>query len=503
MKIFITEIDISQLKKRFEHIDDNIINQILDADPTQSKKYSQWLLKIYDMGNLREEDIYKAEEYLSIYDKIKNKLPLDKRDINKTKKERVQYVDDYDGKTKNKIDKVPIIPSLQDLFLLIKPYKDQDQHLTKRETTDKRSLVFQGDLFSVYIPKNHEDSCRLGSGTEWCTAHSKVAKHYNDYSKSGTLYILINKNDKSEKYQFHFESGEFMDADDKPISLLDVLKDDQRVFKYFWKKYKDGILHNTSKDSKYIVFKDKKLIIDVNLKFGHIPCFIDVQDGEIISINNFVINHIKNEKDFEYVYEFFKNISGFERYGTPAPFTFLSLFINSLFYQHDLINYIKNKCDIESLSKEFITNNALNPKQLALVGPILKKLPDLLGQKYICFITDQQYRMRSTIYIDKYLTFKIGYFSVSDITSRRFNEDLFHFLNPHKRAIRNMKKEGFVFGKHKMVEYVYNLTKIDGGIWYYSYDQETYTYLDGWKSNFIPDQVKETHEYLQGVFKTN
>lgn len=41
------------------------------------------------------------------------------------------------------------------------------------------------------------------------------------YSKQGPLYINIRKFDGA-KFQFHFESDQFMDVDDDPVSLKEI-----------------------------------------------------------------------------------------------------------------------------------------------------------------------------------------------------------------------------------------------------------------------------------------
>lgn len=44
---------------------------------------------------------------------------------------------------------------------------------------------------------------------------------YYRYSKDGPLYINIRKSDGA-KFQFHFETNQFMDADDEPVELKDI-----------------------------------------------------------------------------------------------------------------------------------------------------------------------------------------------------------------------------------------------------------------------------------------
>lgn len=53
------------------------------------------------------------------------------------------------------------------------------------------------------------------------------------YTKDGPLYILINKSNNDEKYQFHFESTQFMDKDDYTINILKFLLEYPNLFEFF------------------------------------------------------------------------------------------------------------------------------------------------------------------------------------------------------------------------------------------------------------------------------
>lgn len=225
-----------QLKSQFKDIQEEIFNKIFEADPYDGK-YAQWLLKIYEMGNLLLEDLYKATEYLTIYHKIKNKLDPKYKNIHQSIKKQVQYVDSFDGKIKYKYEKIPVFKNLQDLFKIIKPYKEEDADLSKNEKLRKDNLVYEDEKWEAYIPKTYEASCQLGSGTEWCTATGKTREHYDFYSEEGQLYILINKNNRKKKYQFHFEKYQFMDQNDSPINIEKFfIKNSKILFNFFAKK---------------------------------------------------------------------------------------------------------------------------------------------------------------------------------------------------------------------------------------------------------------------------
>lgn len=80
---------------------------------------------------------------------------------------------------------------------------------------DVRKFYEDNNWFCI-IPENKYAACYWGSGTRWCTAVRNENNYFDTYHKEGDLIVLINKQTK-EKYQFHFESDQFMDKDDKQI----------------------------------------------------------------------------------------------------------------------------------------------------------------------------------------------------------------------------------------------------------------------------------------------
>lgn len=98
-------------------------------------------------------------------------------------------------------------------------------------------FIYEDDIWKVVIPKSYEASCYWGQGTEWCTATRETDEWYKYYSKQGPLFININKQN-GEKYQFHFESEQFMDKDDISIDypILDNINASENL-KEFYKSY--------------------------------------------------------------------------------------------------------------------------------------------------------------------------------------------------------------------------------------------------------------------------
>jgi hypothetical protein len=206
----------NKFQNTFGNVTLQIVKDIVKADPTSKKGtvkglYSQWLINLYKKNNLKLEDLYKAEEYLTIFDKVKNKLP--NKDISFYK-------------------------TLPDLFTVIKPYKENKElTLSNRELSgktkvdDEVELFYEDEYIKVEIPLTYRASCKLGSGTEWCTATGKTDEYYKHYTKGGDkLYVIFDKNTEG-KYQFSFGNEQYMDENDEEIEDFSFLENSPDFFK--------------------------------------------------------------------------------------------------------------------------------------------------------------------------------------------------------------------------------------------------------------------------------
>ena len=189
-------------QKYYKNIDLLTFNKIVSADPTATTnkmgKYGKWLLNIYNNGRLKLEDLYKATEYLTYFSKYINRI--EEKDINKYK-------------------------SLADLFNVVQPYiqaSEQGQELATSHSDEIRRIkseatkMYEDDEWLVIVPHTKEASIYYGKGTQWCTAAEKSYNAFDEYNEEGPLFININKK-TNKKYQFHFESHQFMDENDHNI----------------------------------------------------------------------------------------------------------------------------------------------------------------------------------------------------------------------------------------------------------------------------------------------
>lgn len=216
-------------KKYYHDLKFDVFKKIVSNDPktkfnngeiTYLGRYSKFLINLYRSGNIRWEDFVKAKEYLEYV--YKHNIPLD---INKIK-------------------------TLPDLYNLIKKYIVKDtgnfEHILNSLNQDEYKKLHDGADWMIFQPLTEKADCYLGNDTEWCTTWGPYSLNdrnkgrnnfFNRYNKQGPLYIIINKHDMEEKYQFHFETNQYMNAFDNKIDTGEFLDRAIEVRNYFFPSF--------------------------------------------------------------------------------------------------------------------------------------------------------------------------------------------------------------------------------------------------------------------------
>ena len=211
-----------------------------DLSKVKAGKYVQWLIKQYlkvpteiqpgENGYDRElaqvkatfiEDLYKVKEDLLKYEKFKGRLSQDMRDINKLTTDSL-----YDA--------------VKDFDLTLATTTKSERKTSSVHPGAK--LAHDGPTWKVIEIENKgaigkEAACFYGGNnkeTRWCTSTPGSDQWFNRYIKDGSLYVVYKQNDTDvspetglpkERYQFHFQSNQFMDKDDRQQDLVKLLKD--------------------------------------------------------------------------------------------------------------------------------------------------------------------------------------------------------------------------------------------------------------------------------------
>lgn len=189
------------------------------GDPTKNKKYVVWLAKNYIAKKFRLEDTQRIHDALEKFEELKPRLPVEKRDIGRMDLHQLELM--VDNITGGLEDYEEI--SIDGLRPREADNTEAGGVVMQDSKGDYVEVLYKGPLGLLVIPYRQDAACKFGSGTKWCTS-AKKDNAFQHYNKQGPLFIW---QDKTGKYQFHFESSQFMTSRDTPIPknrMLDLLE---------------------------------------------------------------------------------------------------------------------------------------------------------------------------------------------------------------------------------------------------------------------------------------
>jgi len=226
-KNLLNEISIQDAYNQYykEKVSQEDFNEIVKADPFSKpnflSKYSRWMIGRYIQKHIKLEDLPAFTEYIKTYERYKDKY---------------KNVDWNQLFTKD------------DLFNVVKDDLAYSQAKTGTvnlcEPIDGSEKIYEDSKWCIITPKTEYTACYYGRNTEWCTAwgemsfderHKGKTSRFESHHRQGPLYIIINRNNQDEKYQFHFESNQFMDVKDRVVNknsetfkeLIDIFSKDE------------------------------------------------------------------------------------------------------------------------------------------------------------------------------------------------------------------------------------------------------------------------------------
>lgn len=176
---------------------DNILDQLEAADPTPNKEYMPWIAKMYGEGGYGssiEDMASTTRDALAQFHALKSRrrLPPGAADI-------MQYrtVSEF-------LDMVDALPD--------------PEELDEPDNRGQAQEVYTDADVRVIVPQDQAAACYYGQGTRWCTA-ARGQNYFDQYHRQGDLYILLPAKPQytGEKYQLHWESGQFMNERDEDV----------------------------------------------------------------------------------------------------------------------------------------------------------------------------------------------------------------------------------------------------------------------------------------------
>lgn len=192
-------------EKQKDHIN-AILAAIEERDPSPNKQYTPWLARMYAKsgGGVGIEDLNRMD-LIRLYDIAKKRRMVkpEHSDIN-----RFKWYHDFEDEMEAS-------------------YNFFNDLETETMPEGKASKVYNDENVLIIVPHDEPAACKYGRGTRWCTASTRGHNMFDAYNRNrnGKLYILIPKQPKyeGEKYQLHFQSNSYMDENDDPVPLTDIL----------------------------------------------------------------------------------------------------------------------------------------------------------------------------------------------------------------------------------------------------------------------------------------
>jgi hypothetical protein len=210
---------IEFLQEKYPQISKEDFLAISACDTTPTKKYLDWLLRIFAAKKLDINNLQPAIELVEIHNGLKDDIDIELKDINR-------------------------FSSVEDFMINFNKWLIKRFNQNEKETEYYKSgaeLVFENDDIFIVKILSFEGSAHYGSKTKWCT---NQISDYLRYATSGSgMYIVTTKTGKytrhfSDKTQLSLSNIEFRNAKNETIDLLASIAANIELYKPFQKIFK-------------------------------------------------------------------------------------------------------------------------------------------------------------------------------------------------------------------------------------------------------------------------
>ena len=164
---------------------EGVLDHFVQNDPSGNNKYLMWMVKMYvnpeERGTSPNDISSLVQRFHNNIDRIHPALimSMDIFDPNSRIVTSPKNLDSYDDFSQ--------IERVLDEIESIQTRKEKEEEA--KSGVDK---LYEDDRWLLVRPNTHEGSCYYGAATKWCTS-AKDAKHFDDYSKTGNLFYIIDK----------------------------------------------------------------------------------------------------------------------------------------------------------------------------------------------------------------------------------------------------------------------------------------------------------------------
>jgi hypothetical protein len=193
-------IDTSHDPSGYKDSSDIIDHFVHNADPTDDKVYSSWIVNRYKKKQFIQNDAPEISKTLDTFHRFKNKL--ESKDINSYK-------------------------SLDDLKSAVEPYLNAESNKQRKRRQKEEGVdLIHDDEQGTSVRKilTHNAACSYGSGTKWCTNNPNDSSYFEKYKDQGNLFVINTKDGNKFQYHPYGEESELKDEKNKSVDPFKLVK---------------------------------------------------------------------------------------------------------------------------------------------------------------------------------------------------------------------------------------------------------------------------------------
>jgi hypothetical protein len=206
---------IDELRKKYPNVIKSVSDKFFEGDKTPTKKYLEFMFKMWSTRNDRPVEGVSAPQYVKIINEFDQLLPY------------IQNKDIYSSQYK----------SMMQLFRVVdnaKVLKEENEFVRE----DHVDVLIENDDYLLISPLTLKGSLKYGADTKWCTASKSSSYQFTSYTKDGNLFYLVSKKERGKNYNkvaFYARSkNEHLTTSYSIYNQIDTEVDEQKFILNGW-----------------------------------------------------------------------------------------------------------------------------------------------------------------------------------------------------------------------------------------------------------------------------
>jgi len=177
----------------------DLLEKLIDGDPSATKKYAEWMIK--QMINLGDRLTHSIADNVNLFIELienfhKTSSSITPEDIDYAASLSALVNPEKIKSGPKDIYKYDSVWGLQAVLSAISKRKIQKE----KEAEAKKDVekIYEDNRFLILRPFSHNASCYYGANTKWCTTTKDDSRYFDQYSKEGSLFYIIDKQSGDE-----------------------------------------------------------------------------------------------------------------------------------------------------------------------------------------------------------------------------------------------------------------------------------------------------------------